>query len=291
MKQLAYIILIGLALCAGNAMSAPVALTDATGALLRLPAPASRIVALAPSLTELAFAAGAGGKVVAVSAFSDYPEAAKALPQVADYASVSFEKILALKPDLVLAWKSGTKDSDIARLRALGMAVFVIDIARTSDIAPALASIGVIAGTEPIAAGAAVAFADQLGALKQRQAGKKPVSVFFEISRTPLMTINRSHAIDEVITLCGGRNMFADAATLVLQPSMETLLAKQPEAILYAAAREDKGANPYRQLRAGKSKRVYQIDADTILRPGPRLIRGVFQVCAALDKARLPAGK
>lgn len=277
--------------CAVNAVAAPVMLTDDSGVLLRLPAPASRIVTLAPSLTEIVYAAGAGGKVVAVSAFSDYPEAARALPQVADYATVSFEKILALKPDLVLAWKSGTKEIDIARLRALGVAVFVIEVARLSDVSGALTRVGVIAGTEQIAAGAAVAFADQIGALKQQQAKKKSVSVFFEIARTPLMTINGRHAIDEVITLCGGKNMFADAATLVLQPSMETLIAKQPDAILHAATSDKKAVNPYGVLRAAKAKRIFQIDPDTILRPGPRLVQGVFQVCAAIDKARASLGK
>lgn len=274
------------------ALAAAVSQTDDTNRVVSLAAPAQRIISLAPSLTELIYAAGAGEKLVAVSAFSDFPAAAKLLPQVADYATVSFEKILALKPDIVFAWKTGNKEIDAARIRKLGIPVFVIDIERAGDVPAALTRIGALAGTAPAASATAEEFVRALAAIKSRNVGKPGISVFFEISRAPTLTINGRHAIDEAIRLCGGRNIFADAATIVVQPSAEALLKRQPEAILYTGAQSaDKGEGAslspqYQILKAGRAGRVYRLDADPILRAGPRMIAGIAQVCEALDAAR-----
>lgn len=286
-------LLVALCVLSCVAMAAPVSQTDDTGRVVSLPAAAERIVSLAPSLTELIYAAGAGEKLVAVSAFSDFPPAAKSLPQVADYATVSFEKILALKPDIVFAWKTGNKEIDATRIRTLGIPVFVIDIERVGDVPAALTRIGVLAGTRAAADAAAEKFARELVVMKNNNVGKSNLSVFFEISRAPMLTINGRHAIDEAIRLCGGKNIFAEAATIVVQPSAERLLAKQPDVILYTGAQyDDKGTDAaplplYQSLKAGKSGRVYRLDADPILRAGPRMITGIAQVCDALDAARL----
>lgn len=262
--------------------------TDDAKQTITLTKPAQRIITLAPSLTELAFAAGAGDKVVAVSSYSDYPLIAKKLPQVSDASGVSFESLLALKPDLVLAWKSGNRASDLQRIRDFGIPVFAIEIERMNDVPRALRNISLLSGSVSIGERAAAEFEQRIESLVAANSAKSKVSVFFEISREPLMSVNRDHVISEIIRLCGGENAFADMAPLVFVTPLETLFAKQPDAIIYTSSdtREKMPSPRYRGLRAADAKRVYRIPADPILRAGPRMAEGAVNVCASLDQAR-----
>ena len=255
---------------------------------ITLTKPAQRIITLAPSLTELVFAAGAGDKVIAVSAYSDYPSAAKKLPQVSDASGVSFESLLALKPDLVLAWKSGNRASDLQRIRDFGIPVFAIEIERMNDVPRALRNIGLLASTSPLSERAASEFEQRIEALRVANMAKSTVTVFFEISREPLMSVNRDHAISEIIRLCGGENAFADMAPLVFVAPLEALFSRQPDAIIYTSSdtREKISSPRYRGLKASNENRVYRIPADSVLRAGPRMAEGAANVCASLDQAR-----
>ena len=264
-------------------------LRDDAGRPVLIASPAVRIVALAPSLTELVFAAGAGDRLVGVSAYSDYPAEARRLPEVADAVGISWESLLALKPDLVLAWKGGTRAADISRLDGLGVKVFVIEVRQLADVARALRVIGKLAGRPVPAEHAADVFQRQLAALREANAGKLTVKTFFEISAKPLMTINRDHVIAEMISLCGGRNVFGDAAGLVSEPSREELLARGPEAILFGRSSGDAkhaGKSVYDGLPAAREGRVFGITADYALRPGPRLLLAAAEICDALDRSR-----
>lgn len=255
---------------------------------ITLAKPAQRIVTLAPSLTELAFAAGAGDKLVAVSAYSDYPLIAKKLPQVSNASGVSFESLLTLKPDLVLAWKSGNRAADLQRIRDFGIPVFAIEVERMNDVPRALRNIGLLAATSHTSERAAAEFQNQIDALRMANTAKPKVSVFFEISREPLMSVNGDHAISEILRLCGGENVFATMAPLVFVAPIEALFSKQPEAIIYTAssASEKMPSHRYRDLTASGAKRIYRIPADPILRASPRMAEGAANVCAALDQAR-----
>ena len=261
--------------------------TDAGSASLS--APARRVVTLAPSLTELVFAVGAGDKLVAVSAFSDFPDAARKLPMVADANGISLESLIALKPDLVLAWNAGTRPADINRLRALGLNVSVVDIAKLDDVARAMRLIGTWVGRAAPAEMAAREFESKLAALRASQAGKPRVTTFFQISTNPLMTINGDHVISELIDLCGGANVFGDARGLVIEPSREALLARAPDTILYgksASDQRDVKQKIYQNLSAAREGRIYSVTADHVYRPGPRLIHAATEVCEALDRSR-----
>ena len=251
--------------------------------------PAARVVTLAPSLAELVFAVGADDKLVAVSAFTDYPDAARKLPVVADAAGIAWESLLAAKPDLVLAWQGGTRPADIARLRELGVHVIAIGIGNLSDVASALRLIGNLTGRAASAELAAVEFERQLDALRKSGAGKPVVKIFFQISARPLMTVNGAHVISEMVMLCGGANVFGDARGLVTEPSREELLARAPDAILYGRSAGEKtvaNADIYRGLPAARAGRIYGVTADFAYRPGPRLILAAAEICAALDRAR-----
>lgn len=256
-----------------------------------LAAPAERIVALAPSLAELAFAAGAGGRLVGVARFSDFPPAARDIPQVGDAARVDFERIVALKPDLVLAWKSGNSAADVARLESLGYPAFVSEPARLADVPRLLHAIGALAGTLPAAGKAAAEFEREIQALRGRYAKARTVRVFYQIWHRPLLTVNGAHMISDVIALCGGENVFADVNQLTPSVTLEAVIAAKPEVILgggsaggeneFAAQWRTSSVPPLRELPA------HYINPDHIQRQTPRIVEGTKAVCAALEKVRM----
>ncbi len=253
---------------------------------------AARIASLAPSLTELVYEAGAGERLVAVSAFSDFPAAAKKLPQVSDFAGINIEALLVLKPDLVLVWESGTRPADISKLKQFGIRTESIKITTLEDVPLALRRIGTLAGTTDIADRAAAGFTSRIDGLKSGNAGKSRLKVFFEIGRAPLTTINGQHVISQVIALCGGTNVFADAPSLVSQPPREELVKRDPEVILRGQSTNGSRAKDdsiYDGIRAGKRGWVLSVNADHILRPGPRLADAAQQVCGEFDRVRAQA--
>jgi iron complex transport system substrate-binding protein len=277
-------------LAAGAAHSQAVSIQDDRGRTVRLAAPAARIVALAPSLAELAFAAGAGGRLIGVARFSDYPPAARGIPQVGDAAQVELERVVALKPDLILAWKSGNSAADVTRLEGLGYPAFVSEPLRLADIPRLLNAIGALAGTRPVAAGAAEAFEREIGALRSRHAGARRVRVFYQIWHRPLLTVNGAHMISDVISLCGGENIFADVGQLTPAVTLEAVIAARPEVILGGASAGGEKAF-VAQWRASPVPRLrdlpaYYVNPDTIQRQTPRIAEGARAVCAALEQVR-----
>ena len=266
-----------------------VAASLTSAATVKAAEPAKRIAALAPSVTELIYAAGAGKSLVAVSAFSDYPEAAKQLPQVADFAGISIEALIQLKPDLVLVWESGTRPADIARLRDLRIRTESIRIDTFDDVPTAIRRIGEFAGTPETANAAAEKFVLRAKELADKNRGKPKVSVFFEIGRSPLLTINGHHFITQVLSICGGVNVFASASQQVFQPSRETLLQIDPQVVMRGASphgNRDRDDGLYQGLAAYRRGQILSVNADHILRPGPRLIDAAAEVCDLLDGVR-----
>jgi iron complex transport system substrate-binding protein len=248
-----------------------------------------RVVSLAPSLTELAYAAGAGDTLVATVEYSDYPEAARALPRVGDAWRVDVERVLALRPDLVLAWATGTPRETIEKLASLGLEVVSIETYRLADVPTALRRIGQMAGTPVMAAEAARRFEEDIRELRQAHRASPVLSVFIQIDDEPLYTVNGRHVISEVVELCGGRNVLADLPQLAPPVSLEAVLALDPQAIL---STDDTIADPYAlwkrwpHLAAVRAGAIYTLSSDTLTRPTPRLAAGAHAVCAALDDAR-----
>ena len=169
-----------LCLLAGLA-HADVAVVDETGARVSLPSPAQRIVSLAPHVTENLYAAGAGAYIVGAVDYSDYPEAALKLPRVGAYSSPDLEAIVALKPDLVVAWYSGTPPAVVAKLKALGLSVYLAQPDRMADIPAGIEKLGRLAGTDPAAARTATAFRQRLAQLRQRHAARPAVPLFYQV--------------------------------------------------------------------------------------------------------------
>lgn len=281
---------------AATPVRADVVVTDDTGRVVQLPAPARRIVSLAPHATELLFAAGAGRRVVGVSAFSDYPQAARGLPQVSGGMRLDMERILALKPDLAVGWRTGNTRADLDKLAALGIPVFFAEPKHLDAVPATLLRLGRLAGSEREAATAAAAYRDELARLRVRYRERRPVRVFIEISMQPLMTLNRAHLTSDLLALCGGHNIFAAYDLIAPEVSVEAVMLQDPDAILFS---DELGTaegvrdwwNERVSLRAVRAKRVYVVPATLVLRQSPRVLQGAQYVCEALDAARASLGR
>ena len=288
-----------LALIAGlilflSAAAQPVSVKDDRGRVVTINRPVQRIVTLAPHLTELAYAAGAGEKLVGVARHSDYPPAAAGIPQVGDAIRVDVEAVLALKPDLVLAWRSGNPPAEVVRLERIGLPVLATEPGRLSDIPRLLRAIGTLAGSGGHAQMAATDFEGEIQALRERNAKARRIRVFYVIWHKPLLTVNGAHLISEIISLCGGENIFADLGQLTPNITLEALIAARPVAILGGASAG--GAKGFaEQWRATavpplRDLPAHYIDPDLIQRPTPRIVGGVRAVCSALEDVRRNRG-
>lgn len=251
-------------------------------------APAKRIVTLAPNLTELVFAVGAGERIVGTVMYSDYPDAARRIPRVGDAFRVDSERVLALRPDLVLAWASGTPQAVIDNLKALGLRVVTLEVSHLAQVSGALRELGALMDLKN-AAGIANEFERDIAALRTQYAGRKRLRVFIEVDRQPLFTVNGQHVISEVVALCGGDNVFADLPQLAPSVGVEAVLEKNPQVILgsvidAASLRADWAQWP--NLSAVRLAQVYAVNPDIVNRATPRLAQGASEVCKVLDRAR-----
>lgn len=269
---------------------AAITLAGADGQTLTLNAPAARIVSLAPDLAELVYDVDAGALLVGTSRYSDYPVAARKLPRIGDAFRFDLERIVALKPDLILAWQGGTPVAAIERLRALKLPMLVIGTQRLTDIATNLELIGKATGHESEAHSAAQAFLAGLENLRQQYAGRKPVRVFYEISAEPLYTIGGEQIISRTIELCGGRNIFSDLTAPAAPVSLEAVLVHDPQAIVTGgdsgAAARLKEWQHWPQISAVKTRSLFSIPGDLLARSTPRILEGGQQLCKALEKTR-----
>jgi iron complex transport system substrate-binding protein len=286
----------GFLLSLAGLLTSPVAqaeirVIDDTGKPVTLAKPAHRIISLAPHVTELLYAAGAGSRMVGAVEYSDYPEDAKHIPRVGSGFGFDIEAIIAMQPDLVIAWQSGNPSWQVARLSSLGLTVFVTEPRRLDDVAGLLERMGRLAGTEAVATKAAGEFRLQRAQLQARYSGRPPVTVFYQVVDAALLTINGQHLINDVIDLCGGRNVFSDLPALTPRVDVESVLQKNPDALLasghaplWPAWRERWRAWP--AFSAAARGNLFFIPPDLIHRHSPRILQGAEQVCAALDKAR-----
>jgi len=275
-------------LFSSNALAA-VSAVDSDGRRISLDAPAQRIVSLAPHVTEQLFAAGAGSKLVGVSEYSDYPEAAKALPRVASSGAVSIEMVLALKPDLVVAWRLEATAAALARLESLGVPVFYSEPRRLAQIPAMIESLGELAGTGAVANALAQDLRRELAQLDATYRGRRAVTVFYQIADKPLMTLGGGHFVSDAITLCGGRNVFADATSLAPVVNVESVLATDPEAILGTRDEWHAYWRRFPGLRAVRAGNLYTVPVNEMHRHGPRAIAATRLLCERIDAARLKA--
>lgn len=291
-RRAAALAAIAAVLCLGSAAAgAEITLVDDSGRSVTLARPAQRIISLTPHMTELLFAAGAGDRVVGTVEFSNYPAAAQRIPRIGDNAQLDLERIVALKPDLIVVWKNGNAQRQLEKLLRLGIPVFYNEPLRLADIARSIEQLGRLAGTAAVASPAARAFEARAAELRRRYRDRAPVTVFFQIWDKPLMTVNGQHLISDVIQLCGGRNVFGELKSLTPEISTEAVLSADPQAIggVTAEVGQEEGLQMWKQwprLRAVARGNLFLIHSDLISRNSPRILDGAQAMCEKLDMAR-----
>lgn len=251
--------------------------------------PALRVIALTPGTAELMYAAGAGDLLVAAVDYSDYPDVARSLPRVGDAFRVDMERVLALKPDLILAGGSFTPRTTVEQLTALGLHVEDVEAHQMEEVATALRHLGQLTHREVAADQAAQQFREHIAEWRSRYQPAQHVSVFIQISAEPLYTVNGQHILSEAVSLCGGDNVFADLNLLAPVISTEAVLKRNPQVIL--AATQDASAlrtqwQRWTQLPAVHRDQLYAVSPDAATRATPRLLDAIAGICHALDGAR-----
>lgn len=250
-------------------------------------APARRIVTLAPHLAELVYAAGAGDHLVGVVEFSDFPPAVATLPKVGDAFRVDYEAVLALRPDLVLAWSSGNPPEVLARLRALGFRVHAVEAVQLEDIGKHISAIGALTGTAAVADRAAGEFARRLAQLRALPDPRVHPRVFVQLTESPYFTVTDRHFIGQGLRICGARNVFGELPGLTAVVSLESIIEAAPQVIIVsdmgpATRRMLDDWRRWQALPAVRGGRLHGIDADLLSRPAGRILDGIEALCAVL---------
>ena len=251
-----------------------------------------RIIALAPHTVELLFSMGAGERIIATTQFADYPEQAKNIQRVGGYHGLDIEAILALKPDLIIAWEGGNKEQDILRLEELGLNVVRGKTETLDRLGPHIRELGTLLSIENKADALASEFEAALAQRRAQYAQEEPVAFFYQLWLEPLRTLTANSWVNDTLTVCGGENVFAEhAMSDYPQVSMESVLLKQPEAIVVPSHHGDVIATGemwlnWPEVPAVKNAHIFYIDGDILHRFSLRLLEGIDAVCEAFDQVR-----
>jgi iron complex transport system substrate-binding protein len=291
MKTTTIMKLAACALIAATAASASAAITvrDDDGNIVTLQKPAQRVLAMAPHVTELLFAAGGADKIVGAVTYSDYPEAAKKIPRVGDNRQIDMERVIAMKPDLIVIWMHGASERQIDMLRQLGIPMYHSEPLKLDGIADNLVRMGQLMGTEQVAQPAADEIRKQFAALAKQYASRPPVRLFYQVWDKPLYTLNGKSIVSDAIRLCGGVNIFADLKVTAPVVSVEAVLQADPEAI-FGTSEKDYGSidlwRPYPNMLAVKNDNLFRLEGELLNRAGPRMVAGTTALCQKLELVR-----
>ena len=282
-------LLLATALMAANCAQAAVTVRDDDGQLVTLARPAQRVISMAPHVTELLFAAGGGERIVGAVDYSDYPEAAKAIPRVGSNREVDIERVLSLKPDLIVVWRHGSSERQIDLLRQLNIPLYHSEPKKLDAIADNVVNMGKLLGTETAANAAAQDLRQKLATLRARYANRPPVRVFYQVWDKPLYTLNGAHIVSDALKVCGGENIFASQKVTAPVVGTEAVLQADPEAVFSTAEKEQGGAGLWRKypnMKATRQGNLFTIDGHLVNRAGPRMIQGTASLCELLETAR-----
>lgn len=286
--------LLGLLLLFGalsSAACAAVTVTDDTGAHVVLPGPATRIVSLTPGATEMLFAAGAGGKVVATVEYSDEPAAAKSIPRIGDVTAIDLERLLALRPDVVIIWPGGGNIAQIAKVSRLGIPLYRQEVDVLEDLPKSIRRLGVLAGTSGRAEREAQMLEQRLAHLRDEYAGSKHLTVLVQAWNRPIYTVGGKQLMSDALRICGAQNVFGDLKTPGPAVDIEAVIARNPDVIVAAAPAGQANAwladwKRFSDLRAVKTGRLIPFEDDSFSRLGPSVLDATERLCKVLAAAR-----
>ncbi len=270
--------------------AADIAVIDDANQRVSIDRPARRIIAVAPNLAELTYAAGAGQWLIASVRGTDYPAEARRLPIVGDASGLDFEQILRMEPDLVLAWRSGNKPADLDRLARTGVVVVVLEARTVDDIARHIRIIGRLAGTDNDAGRAVLRFESVLAKLRASHADACRVKVFVEIWHQPVFTVGASHPLSDALRVCGARNALRNYPLLAGPIPLENVLMAHADAVLSVTGGSEDGARArwdgLLPASGGRPVPVVSVTPDLLVRSGPRMLDGLEILCERLDALR-----
>lgn len=284
------IMLASLAFAAG-ASHAAITVTDDAGKRVTVQKPAQRVISMSPHVTELLYAAGGGERIVGAMNYSDYPPEASRIPLVGSNSQVDLERVIALKPDLIVVWQSGNTARQLEQLASLGIPIFYSEPHRLDEIASSLTRFGQLLGTEKSAQAAAQQFRAKMAGLAARYGKRAPVRVFYQIWDKPLYTLNGSHVVSDAIRLCGGENIFAALKAVAPAVSIEAVLTANPEVLFGGDQHDpaDAGLNiwkPYKSMLAVERGNLFTLGGELLTRATPRMAEGAAHMCEKLELAR-----
>jgi vitamin B12 transport system substrate-binding protein len=245
-----------------------------------------RIVSLTPHITEMLFAIGAGHQVVATDQASDYPaDAVNKLPKVANYQSLNSESLLAVKPDLVIAWGS-TQALMQQQIQALGIPMLLLKSQHLDDLPVELRLLGDKTGHREQANQLAIDIETKFAAYRQQSQQRPKIKAFYQLWYPPLTTVANGSFIQEIMTMCGAENPFAESKAPYPQLGEEAVLAANPQVIFATQHGSDlQHWLKWPQLAAVKNKQLYLLKADWLHRLSPRIVLGIEQMCSKVEMA------
>jgi len=288
MKRITTLVLMSLAAISMNA-NAAITVRDDDGNVITLAKPAQRIVAMSPHVTELLFAAGGGERIVGAVTYSDYPEAAKKIPRIGTNRQIDMERVIAMKPDLIVAWMHGSSERQIDTLRQLGIPIFHSEPLKLDGIADNVQRLGQLLGTENVAQPAAAQIRAQFASLTKQYASRPPVRMFYQVWDKPLYTLSGGSIVTDAMRVCGGVNIFADLKVTAPVVSIEGVLQADPEAIFGTAEKDYGGVTLWKQyttMKAVRNGNLFTLDGELLNRAGPRMVDGTRAMCEMLEQAR-----
>jgi iron complex transport system substrate-binding protein len=249
------------------------------------------LFAAAAARAEVTVVDDTGKRIVGAINYSDHPPEARAIPTVGSNSQLDLERVVALKPDLLIVWQSGNTARQIEQLERLGIPVFRSEPRTFEQVAASIERFGQLLGTDVQAVAAAAAYRSQLARLAARYGQRPAVRVFYQVWDKPLYTLNGKQIVSDAIRLCGGRNVFADLPVVAPEVGVEAVLQQDPEAIVAGDehAPGDRGVNiwkAYGSLQAVRRNNLFALDGELLTRPGPRTILGAAQLCEKIELAR-----
>jgi iron complex transport system substrate-binding protein len=277
---------------------APAAATiviDDTGQRVALPNLPYRIISLAPGATEMLFAAGVGDRLIATVDFSDEPAAAKRVPRIGDVTAIDLERLVALHPDLVVAWPGGGNPAQVAKIAQLGIPIYRQQVNRLADLPASLRRLGALTSDGSAAEQAARALATDLARIAREYGGGRrtagtPATVLLEVWNHPIYTVGGTHLMSDALTSCGARNIFGDLNELGPVIDTEAVIARNPD-IIVAAAPPGAGAGwlaewkRFGSLNAVRAGRLVAFEDQRLVRLGPSVVSATEALCKALAAA------
>lgn len=273
------------------AWAASAVVTDDTGRRLTVPVPPVRIASLAPNVTAMLFAAGAGGEVVATTEFSTEPPAAQSIPRIGDSNAIDLERLVALRANLIVAWSGGENPAEVARVLRLGIPIYRERVAVLADLPASVRRLGILAGTQRAADREADALDVRIATLTGRYAGAKPVTVLLQVWSRPIYTVGGPHLLTDVLRICGARNVFGDLRQLGPAVSTESVIARNPQMIIALGPRPQSASwlaewRRFPKLRAAASGNLVAFPDQRLTRMGPGVLDATEELCRSIETAR-----